>query len=310
MRRFGKWLGRGLAFLFLTIAALWLFVPRPGVDREISFDAARLPADLEAWVAQSEQQFSDIRPGDGKRILWAGAKGAQTRLAIVYVHGFSASPAEIRPVPEEVARALGANLFFTRLTGHGRMAEAMEIGRRLGQRVVVIGTSTGGTLAAIAATDPQLNAGLAGTVLISPNFGVQGVAQTLLDAPLAEHWAALVAGDTRSFDPINAEQAQHWTTSYPTAALFPMARLIRAAREADYAAATTPALFLYSPADQVIDPALIPPVANAWGGPTDLEPRDMQGDDDPFAHVIAGDILSPGQTEPVIAIITEWARGL
>ena len=86
-------------------------------------------------------------------------------------------------MPEEVARALGANLFFTRLTGHGRtgaamaeataedwladMAEAMEIGRRLGQRVVVIGTSTGGTLAAIAATDPQLNAGLAGTVLIS-----------------------------------------------------------------------------------------------------------------------------------------------
>ena len=59
-----------------------------------------------------------------------------------------------------------------------------------------------------------------------------------------------------------------------------------------------------------VDTALIPPVANAWGGPTDLEPRDMQGDDDPFAHVIAGDILSPGQTEPVIAIITEWARGL
>ena len=36
----------------------------------------------------------------------------------------------------------------------------------------------------------------------------------------------------------------------------------------------------------------------------------MQGDDDPYAHVIAGDILSPGQTEPVIAIITDWARGL
>ena len=125
MQTFGKWLGRGLAFLFLTIAALWLFVPRPGVDREISFDPARLPADLDAWVQQSEQQFSDIRPGDGKRIIWAGAKGAQTPLSIVYIHGFSASPAEIRPVPDEVARALGANLFFTRLTGHGRTGAAM-----------------------------------------------------------------------------------------------------------------------------------------------------------------------------------------
>ncbi len=65
------------------------------------------PADLDVWVQQSEQQFSDIRPGDGKRIIWAGAKGAQTPLSIVYIHGFSASPAEIRPVPDEVARAFG-----------------------------------------------------------------------------------------------------------------------------------------------------------------------------------------------------------
>ena len=69
-----------------------------------------------------------------------------------------------------------------RLAGHGRsgaamaeplagdwiedMAEAMAIGRRLGDRVVVIATSTGGTLAAIAATDPVLSEGLAGVVLV------------------------------------------------------------------------------------------------------------------------------------------------
>jgi alpha-beta hydrolase superfamily lysophospholipase len=326
MRAFGKWLGRGLLALLVGLAVLWFAVPRSGMDRAIVFSETDIPADPEAWITSREQQFTDIRPGDGKRILWAGAKGAKTPLAIVYVHGFSGGPAEIRPVPDEVARNLGANLFFTRLAGHGRdgkamatasaedwlfdMAEAMAIGRHLGDRVIVMGTSTGGTLAALAATDPALNGGLAGTVLISPNFGVHAPAQWLLDAPFIESWGTRVAGETRSFTPLNAEQGRHWTTEYPTAALYPMARLIRAARAADYGQATTPALFLYAPADQVIDPARIPPVIDAWAGPKQVELREMQGDDDPFSHVIAGDILSPGQTEPVIDIITDWARGL
>lgn len=326
MRAFGKGLGRVLAVLVVAILALWFAAPRSGVDRQIAFSETNIPADVEAYINQREQAFSDIRAGDAKRILWAGAKGAKTPFAIVYVHGFSASPAEIRPVPEEVARALGANLFFTRLAGHGRdgaamagasaedwlfdMAEAMAVGRRLGDRVIVMGTSTGGTLAALAATDPQLNEGLAGTVLISPNFGLHAPAQWLLDAPFIEHWGTVVAGETRAFTPINPEQARHWTTEYPTKALYPMARLIREARAADYATAQRPALFLFAQADQVIDPARIPPVIAAWGGPTRVELREMQGDDDPFSHVIAGDILSPGQTEPVIEIITDWARGL
>lgn len=326
MRAFGKWLGRGLLVLVVGGVFIWLAVPRSGVDRTIEFSETDIPADPEGWVTGREQQFTDIRPGDGKRILWAGAKGAKTPLAIVYVHGFSASPAEIRPVPEEVARNLGANLFFTRLAGHGRdgkamvtasaedwlfdMAEAMAIGRRLGERVVVIGTSTGGTLAALAAADPALNEGLAGTVMISPNFGIHAPAQWILDAPFVESWGERVVGETRAFTPLNDEQGRHWTTEYPTAAIYPMARLIRAARDADYGQAATPALFIYAPADQVIDPARIPPVVQAWGGPIRVETREVQGDDDPLSHVIAGDIMSPGQTEPVIDIITEWARGL
>ena len=61
-----------------------------------------------------------------------------------------------------VAGAVDANLFYTRLQGHGRsgkamgeatvegwindLAEAEAIGRRIGERMVLVGTSTGGTL--------------------------------------------------------------------------------------------------------------------------------------------------------------------
>ena len=159
MRRFGKALGRLIVVIFALLVGIWAFAPEEPFDRDISFEANALPDDISEFLAQRELQFSDIRPEAAKRIVWAGAPGQKTPLAVIYVHGFSASAEEIRPVPDEVAKALGANLFYTRLAGHGRsgdamaeplagdwiedMAEAMAIGRRLGDRVVVIATSTG-----------------------------------------------------------------------------------------------------------------------------------------------------------------------
>jgi len=326
MRQLGKWLGRGLLALFALLAAIWLLAPSDTVDREIAFDANQIAPDIDQYLTDTELQFSDIVPGTAKRVIWAGAAGTRTPLAVVYMHGFSATSQEIRPVPDEVARALGANLFFTRLAGHGRgsapmaepvagdwiedMAEAMAIGRRLGDRVLVISTSTGATLAAIAATDADLSRGLAGIVMISPNFGLISPAAAVLDLPLARLWGPVLAGPTRSFAAVNADHARYWTTSYPTTALFAMAALVRHARGLDYAAATAPLLMIYAPQDQVIDPARIVPVTKAWGGPVQTEPREMTAGDDRFAHVIAGDILSPGQTEAVITLITTWAKGL
>ncbi len=159
MRRFGRILGRVLLVILLLSGALWASAPQDVVDRQIAFQDSTLGEDLDAYLSQKELQFPDIRPNTEKRIVWAGEKGARTPLAVIYVHGFSATSEEIRPVPDEVAAALGANLFFTRLAGHGRtgealasatagdwiedMAEAMAIGRRLGDRVLVISTSTG-----------------------------------------------------------------------------------------------------------------------------------------------------------------------
>lgn len=314
---------RWLLALVAILGLIWLVAPQEPVDRQISFDASTLGADLDAHLAASEAQFTDIIPGAKKRIVWAGAKGAKTPLALVYLHGFSATAEEIRPVPDEVAKALGANLYFTRLTGHGRTgdamaearagdwledtAEAIAIGRQLGDKVVLVGTSTGATLAALAATDPALADGVAGIVMVSPNFKVASAAAVILDLPFARYWGPMVAGKTRSFEPVNKDHAAYWTTSYPTVALFPMAALLREARTEDYGQAKMPLLVIYSPDDKVIDPAAIAPITDAWGGAVQLEALTMAAGDDPYAHVIAGDILSPGQTEAVVALITGWA---
>jgi len=183
VRSIGKFLGR-LILIGLIVAAAVYFLPRETVER-----SGPVTADLSdpaAVLAAREAAFDDIRPGSEAWIVWAGAPYAPTDLVVVYLHGFSASRMETAPLAQEVAAALDANLLEMRLSGHGRdgdaMAEpragdwvddaalAMALGRAIGDRVVLIGTSTGGTLATYAATEPDLAEGLAGIVLISPNF--------------------------------------------------------------------------------------------------------------------------------------------
>ena len=326
MRSFGKWLGRGLLTLVVLLGGIYFLAPREPVLRPPSFDPAVLGTDLDAYLTASEAAFADITPNTEKRIIWAGARGAKTPLALIYLHGFSATSEEIRPVPDLVARDLGANLFFTRLAGHGRggaamaephagdwltdLNEALAIGQRLGERTIVLATSTGGTLAAIGATDPELAGQIAGIVFVSPNFGLNSSAAFILDMPLARWWGPLVAGAERRFAPMNELHARFWTNTYPTVALFPMAALVRHAGTRDFGSAKTPALFVFSVDDQVVSPEATQRVADRWGGQVTLDTVVTGAGDDPFSHVIAGDALSPGQTAAMVERILLWIRNL
>ena len=82
---------------------------------------------VDAYFQSQEIPTLNIREDSEKRVIWAGDVEAKTPLSVVYLHGFSASSQEIRPVPDDVASALGANLVYTRFQGartrqcrHGR----------------------------------------------------------------------------------------------------------------------------------------------------------------------------------------------
>ncbi|RMH38763.1 MAG: alpha/beta hydrolase [Alphaproteobacteria bacterium] len=326
MRRLGRYMIYLLGLLVLIVAvaaaAIW-FEPTP---RPPAIDATAIGDDPEAYLHEVEARAEGVTPGTERRIVWAAEKGRKTPVAIVYLHGFSATSEEIRPVPDMVARALGANLYFARLTGHGQsgealaaasvedwlrdLAEAVEIGRRIGDEVIIMSTSTGGALAALGATWPGFYDRVKGIIFVSPNFRVKDPKARILDWPLVRYWAPIVAGRERAFETRNAAHAKYWTSRYPTVALVPMARLARLARRADYSGVKIPALFIFSPDDIVVDAAETERIAASWGGPVRIERRHVGPGDDPNSHVIAGDIMSPSQTRPVAEIMIDWARGL
>jgi pimeloyl-ACP methyl ester carboxylesterase len=313
-----KWIAAALAVVLIVFA----LGPRVDGDTTVTFEPATIGDDPDAYLAAEEAKFSNIRPGQQKQIIWAGAVGQKTPLAIVYVHGFSASSGEVRPLPDEIAKAMGANLFFTRLTGHGQdgpamgtatvnawvndYAEAMAIGRMIGEKVVVVATSTGGSLAVAQALNADVSKDVSGLVLISPNFGVQAGGSFLLTMPWGKQLAELIVGKERSFEPRNARQAELWTSRYPTVAVLPMAKLVEISVDTRVEDTEIPALFIISDSDKVVQPALTRQIAARWGAPHQLIA--VTNSEDPDQHVIAGDTLSPGTTASLGQQTVSWLK--
>ncbi|TPP12087.1 alpha/beta fold hydrolase [Rhizobium glycinendophyticum] len=312
----------------LALVAVYRWPPDLVLERK-----AGLPADVDistisSFLAGEEAKAGQIRRDLGKQIVWTDPlHPSRTALSLVYVHGFSASPAELRPLPDIVAKSLGANLFFTRLAGHGLedpdalgratigdwtadVEEALDVGRLLGDRVVVIATSTGASLATWALARPGLADRIAGTVLLSPNYGVQASGSFLLTGPFAAPIAHLVIGARRGFQPVNALNAHNWTTDYPVEALIPMAEAVRLSVFTPVEEITVPALFVSSAKDLVVRSDRTAAIASRWGGPHQSFDPGITGDVN--NHVIAGDTYSPQTTESVALAILDWlaAQGI
>ena len=312
-----------LAALVATIGAV-VYATTPGALVNAA-SVPILPDDIDAFLETSEQRAHEaipLIPGTRKRIVWR-QPGVRTDYAVVYLHGFSATRRETAPLAERVAEALGANLFETRLRGHGRSemalqdvvaedwiedaAEALAIGSRLGDKVVVIGTSTGGTLA-LAMNGHESAAGVTHLVLLSPNLQPRNGAARWATRPAGRLIARIVVGPVRSWTPHNELQAHYWTTSYPTSAAIEMMRLVDYVGTRLRAPLDAELLVLISPDDAVVSPEATKAAFEGIEAPR-KELREFVDSLGPSNHILAGDILAPGSTSRVAATIIEFIRG-
>jgi pimeloyl-ACP methyl ester carboxylesterase len=207
MKRFFSW----LTIIVALLVVAYLLGPQPE-EPEYGTNIPTVPAgaeQLEAYVKANEFVHK-LKPDNEARIIWANDSTKQkTNYAIVYLHGFSASQAEGEPVHRNIAKKFGCNLYLSRLAGHGidtinpmigftasgyweSAKQALAIGRSLGDSVILMATSTGGTLALqLAATFPRHVAAL---VLLSPNIAINNDKAYLLNNPWGLQIAKLVTG--------------------------------------------------------------------------------------------------------------------
>lgn len=224
---------RALWLLSIPVLLLLIYMAGPKPATPVYYTALpQLPADaalLEAYISKKEAQHQ-LRPNNQARIIWANDSAKTvTEYAIVYLHGFSASQEEGSPVHTHLAKKFGCNLYLARLAEHGidtteqlasltaekywnSAKEAYAIGKQLGKKVILIGTSTGGSNALhLAATYPDVHA----LVLLSPNIEINNPNAWLLNNPWGLQIARLVTGSNYITPRDNREiYKQHWNHPY------------------------------------------------------------------------------------------------
>lgn len=323
----GQRLLLGLASVLLLLALLFALGPRNPYGPDVPADRALPPADLsqlDGWLAQSEAAYPDIRPGTAKGVVWHATPGTRTPWAVVYLHGYSATRLETAPLAERVAQQLGANLFHTRLTGHGRTGQAMgqatvqdwladavetvRIGRQLGDKVLVMGVSTGATLATWLATHPQ-GQGVNAYAFVSPNYGPKDKRSELINGPWGQQLALALEGDMRGETSSDPREEIAWTSRHATRALFPMMALVKHVRESDLSTFTAPVLVLYSQRDETVDPQETRQVFARMGSPKKVL-EEVTYSEAKGQHVLAGDIRAPMATLPMAERMVTWVNTL
>lgn len=207
--------------------------PSP-ISNSVSIDS------LDGWLSKRELGFKTLKPGNEAELVWLNDSVTKTEYSVVYLHGFTASQEEGNPVHKEFAKRYGCNLYLARLFGHGldttdamiditpenylqSAKEAIAIGKQIGKKVIVMCTSTGGTLGLyMAAHDPEI----AALICYSPNIDIYDPNSKMLTKPWGLHLVRWVMGSEYRQYEASEEFKRYWQTKYRIEGLMTVRSLI------------------------------------------------------------------------------------
>lgn len=231
--------------ILFVIIAIYFLGPTPDRVEIDSFKAPdRFPheaSEIDAYVAQKEQNL-EIKEDNNTHIYWYQSTKEKSPISVLYLHGFTSSPLESSPVVEKFAYSIRANLYMPRLSEHGLITseplkdfdaqkiwdsavEALQIAKVMGDSVIIVSSSMGGTLAlGLAANFPEQ---IKGIINFSPNVAI--------DNPLApyinNHWGKYIPMlyFQSEYSPIITSDSliqKYWYPTYKVSALTELQELV------------------------------------------------------------------------------------
>jgi len=257
-----RWLKR-LLILIVILFIVYLMGPHPATPiYDVAMPETPAIDKLESFIASNEAAHK-LRANNEARIVWANDSAKQkTDYAIVYLHGFSASQEEGNPVHRNIAKQFGCNLYLSRLYGHGidtseqllnltadnywsSAKQALAIGRQLGNKVILMGTSTGGTQGLqLAAAYPN---DVAALVLYSPNIAINDPNAWILNNNWGLQIARLVKGGNYNIPEDDRPiYKQYWNKPYRLEATVALEEMLETTMNKEtFAKVKQPTLLLY-----------------------------------------------------------------
>lgn len=237
-----------LSFLFLLLILVYFLGPKvepPRISPTIPKFSNNL-LEINALI-ENENKNQNIREGNHSRIIWADSLPNKTEYSVVYLHGFSASPAENEILYTSFSKRYNANLYAPRLfkhglkdkepllnfTGEGYLESAkkgLAIGKEMGKKVILICTSTGATAGLYLAAH---HTEIAALILISPNIDLYDTTSDLITKPWGKTiLKTVLSGNFQIWEPPNGAD-KFWYGKYRIEAIVQLKALIQASMTAN-----------------------------------------------------------------------------
>ena len=225
-----------------------IFILGPKVEKPIIFkDLPEINLsinELKSWIDQKELKFKNIKEGNESRIKFFDSVPKKTNISIVYLQGFSGSSQDGFPVHTNIAKKLNSNIYLPRLYAHGLNSdeplieytgekyldsarEALAIGKIIGEKVILMCTSTGCTAAlTLAANHPEVDA----LVMYAPNIRITHPLDFVATLPWGLYIVRLVEGGKYHYITNTWEDKEKfWTTKYRLEAPIELQNLLETA---------------------------------------------------------------------------------
>lgn len=260
-----KRIKRFIIILFLVVIVAYMLGPKPpapDLNKDLPSISTSI-SNIDSYIEKKEAAF-DIKPDNESRIFWANdSVHERTEYCVLYLHGFSASWYEGYPAHVEFAKHFGFNLYTPRLHDHGLVTEdplldmipdklwesakeALMVARSLGKKVIVMSTSTGGTLGLKLAADfPEYIDGL---IMYSPNIRINDNTVWVLTKPWGLQIGRKVTGGKYRItnEDFDSKDCQYWNCKYRLEAIVYLQQLVEATmKKSTFNQVTTPVFLGY-----------------------------------------------------------------
>ena len=320
-----------LSFLkgvIVTLIVIWVFNIASHLGKsDLNFKEVFIPSDigLDSYLKNSEISLGDVPEEAEKKILWSNEEKNKTEIAIAFLPGFSTTNFQQKEFFDKLSKELDANIFLSRLSGHGReypgskqmsaenylrdTSEAIEIAKRIGKKVILIGYSLGGALTTAASFDEKLSKDLHGVVLFAPayvgtirNISLWLYAMSFLDK--INHDCNDYINDQKKYD-----CTKYSTKVFETSDGVQGGHIMSAVAEKDFSTNKVPALSFFDYDDDVLNSYETEKRLNKWGNKKSKIVIIESGEKDITQHFIVG-FLNPELDEFYIEEISNWINNL
>lgn len=253
-----------ILIVLAVLAGVYLLgpkLPKPEFGNQLPDISVGIDS-IVGYVKQQESKFH-IKPDNESIILWGDSVNTPTEYVLLYLHGFSASRYEGYPITHDFVKEFGVNAYLPRLAEHGLVdedpllnmtperlyasaREALVIAHKLGKKVIIMGTSTGGTLGLMLAA--EFPAEVSGLILYSPNIQIKQKTAALLSGPWGLQIGRLAFGGKyrTTDDEPGSKTCEYWNCRYRVEATVYLQQLVEARMNAaEFARVKVPVFLAY-----------------------------------------------------------------